>query len=267
MLGIIALLLIVVFSISITKVATIALTHTGLSRQSARFQARSAFTGVGFTTSESEQVVNHPVRRKILQVLMILGNAGVVTGVTSLIVGFVDSEGGTQIWIRIAVLIVGVLALWMIAGSTFVESRLSNLVSRVLKRSAALDIHDYSSLLHLAGEYRISEIGIHGEHWLKGMRLRNARLRREGVNVLGIAREDGTYIGTPLPDTVIREGDLLIAYGRAPALKEIEERPKGYRGNVEHEESVKEQEAVQQRERQLDEQSQKEESEKKTPSA
>ena len=35
---------------------------TGTSSELARFQARSAFTGVGFTTSEAESVVLHPVR-------------------------------------------------------------------------------------------------------------------------------------------------------------------------------------------------------------
>ena len=50
-------------SLFVTQLATIALTYTGLSLEAARFQARSAFTGTGFTTSEAENVVDHPVRR------------------------------------------------------------------------------------------------------------------------------------------------------------------------------------------------------------
>ena len=50
----------ILVSLLVTRVAAIALSVTGLSRESARFQARSAFTGVGFTTSEAESVVNHP---------------------------------------------------------------------------------------------------------------------------------------------------------------------------------------------------------------
>ncbi|WP_419175988.1 hypothetical protein [Desulfosediminicola sp.] len=59
MLSIVSLLLVLASSILVTRIATVALTHTGLSRESARFQARSAFTGVGFTTNESEKVANH----------------------------------------------------------------------------------------------------------------------------------------------------------------------------------------------------------------
>lgn len=48
-----SLLVIVAVSLVVTRVATVMLTATGLSREVARFQARSAFTGSGFTTSES----------------------------------------------------------------------------------------------------------------------------------------------------------------------------------------------------------------------
>lgn len=86
-----ALSLRVVLSVSIliTRIATIALTHTGLSRETARFQARSAFTGAGFTTDEAESAVNHPVRRRMLMLLMLLGNAGIVTAISSMMLTFV----------------------------------------------------------------------------------------------------------------------------------------------------------------------------------
>ena len=44
---------VVIVSLLVTRVATVALTLTGMSREMVRFQARSALTGVGFTTSEA----------------------------------------------------------------------------------------------------------------------------------------------------------------------------------------------------------------------
>jgi len=70
-----ALLTVLALSLLITRLATVALTHTGMSTQAARFQARSAFTGTGLTTSEAEQVVRHPVRRRIVMTLMVLRSA------------------------------------------------------------------------------------------------------------------------------------------------------------------------------------------------
>ena len=49
-LGIAAFLTVLSLSLVITRITTIALIHTGLSHKAARFQARSAFTGTGYTT-------------------------------------------------------------------------------------------------------------------------------------------------------------------------------------------------------------------------
>src|ERR1041385_8484169 len=87
-----SLLLIVALSVLVIRIATLVLTATGMAPHHARFQARSAFTGAGFTTSESEAVVNHPIRRRVIGNLMLLGNVGLVGVAGTLIVGF----GGTS---------------------------------------------------------------------------------------------------------------------------------------------------------------------------
>lgn len=53
MLAIGTVLAALLLSLLITRIATNALSVTGLSRETARFQARSAFTGVGFTTGRT----------------------------------------------------------------------------------------------------------------------------------------------------------------------------------------------------------------------
>lgn len=79
MAALLSVLATVTLSLLITRIASEAMVFTGLSAQAAQFQARSAFTGAGFTTQESEQATNHPVRRRIIMWLMLLGNAGIVT--------------------------------------------------------------------------------------------------------------------------------------------------------------------------------------------
>jgi hypothetical protein len=252
MVGIITVIVILVLSILITRVASIALTHTGLSRESSRFQARSAFTGVGFTTSESEKVVNHPVRRKILQLLMILGNAGIVTGVASLIIGFSGIGDDVKGWIKILVLVSGILILWYLANSKWADQQLSSIINKVLKKYSKLDVNDYVSLLHLSGEFRISEIAVDGKNWLCDSKLKDTKLRDEGINVIALSRKDGKYIGNPKGVTEIREGDTLIVYGRADTIKKLEHRLKGINGNKEHNDMVKEQKKVLQHEKEAE---------------
>ena len=57
MLAAISLFVILLISLLVVRIASVALVHTGLGREAARFQARSAFTGAGYTTSEAESVV------------------------------------------------------------------------------------------------------------------------------------------------------------------------------------------------------------------
>jgi hypothetical protein len=62
LLSVITMLVAITVGLIITRVAAVVLTHTGISRDLARFQARSAYTGVGFTTTESERIVAHTRR-------------------------------------------------------------------------------------------------------------------------------------------------------------------------------------------------------------
>lgn len=239
-------------SILITRIASIALTHTGLSRESSKFQARSAFTGVGFTTSESEKVVNHPLRRKILLLLMILGNAGIISGIASLIIGFTGIEKSVSTWIKIGALVTGIILLWYLANSRWVDRGLSKLINKILKQFDRLDVKDYSSLLHLSGEFRISEIPVEETHWLCKRKIKNTKLRDEGLNILAITRKDGTFLGAPDGETKIENGDSLIIYGRAEGLQKLESRSKGSGGNKEHKSMIKEQKKVRKQEKQED---------------
>lgn len=56
--------IVALLSLQLTRIATGVLIATGVPPTSTAFQARSAFSGAGFTTTESENVVNHPVRRQ-----------------------------------------------------------------------------------------------------------------------------------------------------------------------------------------------------------
>ncbi len=134
MIPVVTLLIVISLSIIVTRVATIALAHTGLSTESARFQARSAFSMAGFTTSESERVVNHPVRRRIILLLILLGNAGIVGAVSSLLLAFLSADSPTSMWLRMGFMLVGIAILWLIASSPRVNRQLSNVINWALNR-------------------------------------------------------------------------------------------------------------------------------------
>jgi K+/H+ antiporter YhaU regulatory subunit KhtT len=267
MLSIISLLIVLTLSILVTRIATVALAQTGLSRESARFQARSAFTGVGFTTNESEKVVNHPVRRKILLLLMLLGNAGIVTAITSLILSFVgDGERSAMTW-RILLLVAGLVLLWALASSQWIDQHLSRLIGWALNRYTKLEVRDFAKLLRLTGDYAINELQVQRGDWMADRSLQELRLRAEGVAVLGITRRDGAYIGAPDGTTILYPDDTLILYGRGKAIAKLDKRRKGAGGEEEHDQAIAEQEAVAKEEKASDEASQEKMNHERKPSS
>lgn len=238
MFAIVSLLAIVTLSIVITRVATVMLTATGLSRDIARFQARSALSGAGFTTAESEAVVNHPVRRRIVMQLMLLGAAGVVTSLTSLLLSFTGASGG-QTARRLVVLLGGLVGLRLLAGSRVVDRALARATQWALRRYTHLDVRDYDTLLHISGEFGVVELDVDGDFWVAGRHLDELRLRDEGVIVLGIYRRSGEYLGVPAGPTLVAQGDRLVLYGEDDALDDVASRCAGPDGDARHEQAVR----------------------------
>src|SRR4051812_33403842 len=202
-----------------------------MSEQAARFQAHSAFTSSGFTTRESESVVEHPVRRKVIMWLMLLGNAGIVAAAGSVIIGF---RGSGSDALRVGELVVILLCFVVLSRSRWVDRRMTRTIAKVLSRWTTLPDRDVDSLIRLADGYSVSELLIEDDDWIAGRRLSATELRDEGTVVLGVLHPDGHYVGAPTGDTQLMPHDTLIVYGAAGALQELDGRRKGAMGDREH---------------------------------
>ncbi len=249
MIAVLSLFVLLAVSLMVNRVATVALMFTGLSRESARFQARSAFTGVGFTTSEAENLVNHPVRRRIVMSLMLLGNVGIVTVVSSAIISFVDIFGDGFNWKTLMVLILGLAAFVAIVRSVWIDRRISKAIAWALRRWSDIEVYDYANLLHLSGEYGIAELPVSDSCWLAGRTLKDARLRDEGLLLLGILRKDGSYVGAPNGDSVLHPEDTVTVYGRTSRINALDVRKCGERGDKCHRDGVEAQNTILERQR------------------
>lgn len=233
------LLSVVAISVVVVRVATKALELTGLSQDAARFQAFSAFTGTGFTTEEAEGVVRHPVRRRIVMLLMLLRNAGLVTAISMLVLSFVGAAREAAL-VRSGMLLGGLLLLWLLARSRWVDRGLERLIDWALARYTDLDVRDFYRLLNLAEDYTVARFEIEPGTWLEGQRLGDADLPREGVLVLAVVRPDGEYVGAPRGELTLRAGDTVVLYGRSGLLSELKQRLAGTTGEAAHERAKEE---------------------------
>jgi hypothetical protein len=246
MLEALSLLVMLMMSLIINRVATVALTLTGMSLPAARFQARSALTGAGFTTAESERVVNHPVRRRIIMALMLIGNTGIVLG-ASLMVALLlggHEHGVAARWRELAMLMGGLVLLYLIARSRWVERIMARFIERLLERGTDLASRDWASVLRLSGDYRVVEMQVSPHGWIAGRTLAELELSKEGVLVLGVTHEDGRYEGAPRGGTRIEAGDVLLVYGTETRVDDLDRRRAGVGGELGHVEAVVEQEAI-----------------------
>ncbi len=240
MIEVISLLVVLLMSLIITRVATVALALTGMTQQAARFQARSALTGAGFTTSESERVVNHPVRRRIIMALMLIGNTGLVLAASLMVVLLAGGgeRGLTGRGLQLCLLLAGLLLLYLAARSAWLERLVAGFIERLLARHSDLVQKDYASLLRLGGDFRVVELQVEGADWISGRTLAELELAREGVLVLGVSRADGVYLGAPRGDTLLQPEDVVILYGRSAVLADLDRRKAGIGGQLRHAEAV-----------------------------
>ncbi|MGH2819317.1 MAG: TrkA C-terminal domain-containing protein [Actinomycetota bacterium] len=222
----------VTLSLLVTRIGTVALILTGMASEAARFQARSAFSGAGFTTSESEQIVEHPVRRRIIMLLMLFGSAGVASVVATLVLSFVGAASLRQGLARVGVLLLGLGALLVLSRSSLVERSLSRVIERALRRFTHVDVRDYAGLLRLHGSWTVVELAVEEEDWIANRPLSELDLPHEGVLVLGIERADDRYVGAPQGSARLLPGDTVLLYGPEEILADIDVRKKDATGEA-----------------------------------
>jgi hypothetical protein len=194
-----ALSIVVLFTISstIVRVAAVFLEHTGISRDIARIQAMSALSGTGFTTSESELLLQTPERRRILVVLMITGSVGLASVVATVVVGaFGIKETASGVLLQFAAIIAAIAFVRYVLFSPLVDEFICGIAHAwLVKRMAHVP---FTVLYQLDADRAIAEHTLamsppsRQEDWPKGLTLIGVR---SAFNA-----EASPWDGTPLPD-------------------------------------------------------------------
>ena len=207
----------------VVRAGATALRLTGVSADAAGFQAVSGFFGVGFTTSEAEMIVGHPVRRRIMTHLIIAGNLGVTSGLATIVVAFVDAHASEEGNVLATLgLFVGIVVALVLAARTRLLNRVMDaVIGAAMQRTGAVRALDYETVLRTSRGFVVEEFGVPGGHEIAGRTLRQSALRERGILVLGVERADGGFVGTPQPETRVDPGDVLTVYGREGAVARV----------------------------------------------
>lgn len=214
MTAIVTLIVIALFSWLAIKVATTALMMTGLSFDTASFQSYSAFFGVGFTTREAELVVNHPVRRRIIRDLILVGNIGLTSALATMVATFVQGNNSIQSLLIILAAVAIALAIGYVGRFRVVRRTLDRWIAYSLNKAGLVRVLDYELLLRVEHGYVVSEYLVEPNNPLVGKMLRESRPWDSGVIVLAIRRNDELLPGIPGPSQMIHAEDVLVLYGQ-----------------------------------------------------
>lgn len=155
-----AFTLMAIFTLStvVVRIASTIMRLTGLPDNVARFQSLSAITGTGFTTRESELIVNYPIRRRVLMTLMIIGNLGLVSVVSTFVVTFSATGADRNSVLMQVVWFLGALVLnFIIIANPIVDGFLCRFLSGLFLRTTSLGKRRFVRLLSLDDEMTIAE--------------------------------------------------------------------------------------------------------------
>ena len=214
------LLITILISFIIVRIGGYALQLTGIEPDVARFQALSAFSGTGFTTTEAERVVRHRTRRRIVTILIILGNAGLVTIIATLVASFTQVSGYGLVFIRLAIIIVGIVALY----SLILRSRFGNQIvdwfrKPLMKRIISEEAPAIDEIYFTERGWSISLIMVKKASKNIGLSLADVT-SKEDIITLGIDRA-GATLTMPASTEKIMEGDRLLVYGNKQSIKRL----------------------------------------------
>lgn len=209
--GVIVLLVVAAATAISVHLGRVAFELTGLPRHKAFFQALSCFTTTGFTTLEAEEIVNHPARRRIATVLMVLGNVGVVAFLAAVVETTV-AQGLDQLGVDAAI-VAAVVLVAVLVGRAFHPLRfLDRRLRMALMGAFHFEPDPTEQVLSYADGFGVVRVPVREASPVAGRRLRDTHLAARRVIVLAVEREGRNY-PIPGPDTRLREGDRLICYG------------------------------------------------------
>ena len=219
LLFVIPVIAIIAVSAVIVKIASVALNLTGLNEKRAFFQALSAFTGTGFTTRDSELVVNHDIRRRIIMFLMVLGNAGLVSVIITLVLTFSRAELA-PILVNITIILVAILLIIKVSLNKNITRKLTKKIQSKLIKSPTFTKRPVEEILRLAAGYGIAEVTLNEDCSDIGKTLTDSSFRQNDILVLAIERETGV-MPAPHASDQLRLNDTLICYGKLENIAKI----------------------------------------------
>lgn len=210
------ILLYIVIIFTVIEINVVFFTLTGLDRHISRFQVISMLTGTGFTTNESELIIQHPIRRKLGAFLILFGAfslAVIISSISSMLSKNLFTKEISYIAV-VLIIIMGLLKYppW--------QKKLAKRFTTVIKKTYDLeDLPVGAVFLHEEDDFFTEVVINKTSHWIA--QTFNELLNKEkDVNLLFIKRGE-IHIREKRLSTPFQAGDILYLLGSKQLIKKM----------------------------------------------
>ncbi|MBL7130131.1 MAG: TrkA C-terminal domain-containing protein [Candidatus Omnitrophica bacterium] len=200
----------------ITEVSASALKLTGLDIHTSRFQALSALTGTGFTTRETELIMQHKNRRYIIMFLMVIGPIGFIAILSTVLLTTKRYLALPQM----LTLLLLTLIIFRLTRSKKLMVFLHRIIEKQLKKRHYPRRIVLDEVLELGKECGVVEIKIDKNSIYKDKTLEQTGIKSKGYIVLAIER-NGKFITVPKASDKVLVEDVLVVFGNIAHLKSL----------------------------------------------
>ena len=224
----------IVVSFIAVRVGAVAFQLTGLEWSLAKFQALSCFTGTGFTTKEAELITTDRQRRRIASILMVFGNAGLVTLIATfanslrpvvvfpkMAPSFLQSIVPSRVipWFNLTIIVAVLYIIYRVLSNTNVAKALTDMLRNRMLRRQIIKPVTFEELVVTTGGYGVSQIEICNDSPILGTTILNSNLRDLDITILAVQR-GGEVMPNPSPNTELLLNDKLICFGKLDSIRQ-----------------------------------------------
>ena len=214
--GLIFVLLYLLIVMLVIEISVIAFTLTGLEKEVARYQAISMLTGTGFTTDESQLIIDHPVRRRISMFLILFGAfslAVIISAITNIL--------SDDLRLKELMIISSVLLVIFIIGKTPITKKVfQHRFQYEMKKNLDISELPIKEALFLNEDDVVTDIVIEENSRLDGEKVMDVFEHGHDANLLFIKRGE-VNIREELTEEIIQAGDKLYIYGNRDVIEKL----------------------------------------------
>ncbi|WP_046175435.1 TrkA C-terminal domain-containing protein [Domibacillus indicus] len=214
--GFVFIFLYLLIVVLVIEISVIAFVLTGLEKEVARYQAISMLTGTGFTTDESQLIIDHPVRRRISMFLILFGAFSLAVIISAISNILSDDLRLTELMV-----ISGVLFVIFIVGKTpLTKKHLEHRFQYEMKKNLDISELPIKEALFLNEDDLVTDIVVDENTRLDGEKVKNVFEQGQDANLLFIKRGE-VNIREDLAEETIEAGDKLYVYGNRQVIEKL----------------------------------------------